>query len=492
MKAINIILPNQLFEESILLQNGNNSYIIEEFLFFKQYKFHKQKLYFHRCSMLNYANYVTQKGVKLCYINANENRSDIRIFIRELDKNKIDTINIFDPDDSWIEKRIKEECNKSNIKLHVHENPSFITNKNELEPFFRADKKKFFQTTFYKAQRIKLNLLLDDQNQPKGGKWTFDDQNRLKYPKNKSTPKIDYPVSTLNHNEAISYIGENFSDNPGVLNEEPLYPTDFKTAKHWFHNFLTTRFIEFGPYEDAVLKKESIINHSLLSPLVNSGLLTPTYIVSEIIKHTTNNNIPINSVEGLLRQIIGWREFIRGVYFAKGNEERTKNFWGFKRKIPASFYNGTTGIEPLDDTIIKINKTGYANHIERLMIVGNFMLLCEFDPDEVYKWFMELFIDAYDWVMVPNVYGMSQFADGGMMSTKPYISSSNYIIKMSDYKKGNWSITWDALFWNFMDKQRNFFLKNPRMRMLISSFDKMEPLKKENHLKTADEFLNKL
>ena len=176
----------------------------------------------------------------------------------------------------------------------------------------------------------------------------------------------------------------------------------------------------------------------------------------------------------------------------KGSEERTKNFWGFNRKIPSSFYSGTTGIEPLDDTIHKINKSGYANHIERLMIVGNFMLLCEFDPDEVYRWFMELFIDSYDWVMVPNVYGMSQFADGGLMSTKPYISGSNYIIKMSDYKKGEWCTIWDALFWNFMDKQRAFFLKNPRMRMLISSFDKMDATKRETHLITADNFLNSL
>jgi len=225
---------------------------------------------------------------------------------------------------------------------------------------------------------------------------------------------------------------------------------------------------------------------------MNSGLISPKFIVAKTIEFYHSENIRLNSCEGFIRQIIGWREFIRGVYICKGVEERTKNFWGFKRKIPASFYNGTTGIDPVDDTIKKINHTAYANHIERLMIVGNFMLLCEFDPDEVYRWFMELFIDSYDWVMVPNVYGMSQFADGGLMSTKPYISSSNYILKMSNYKKGDWCKVWDALFWNFMDNQREFFLKNPRMRMLISSFDKMEITKKENHLITADNYLKNL
>ena len=200
----------------------------------------------------------------------------------------------------------------------------------------------------------------------------------------------------------------------------------------------------------------------------------------------------MNSCEGFIRQIIGWREFIRGVYIAVGSKERVKNFWKFKRKIPSSFYSGDTGIEPIDDTIKKINESAYANHIERLMIIGNFMLLCEFDPDEVYRWFMEMFIDSYDWVMVPNVYGMSQFSDAGMMSTKPYISSSNYILKMSNYKKGDWCKIWDSLFWNFMDKQRGVFVKNPRMRMLISSFDKMEETKKITLLETADNYLKSL
>jgi len=225
---------------------------------------------------------------------------------------------------------------------------------------------------------------------------------------------------------------------------------------------------------------------------LNCGLLLPLECAMAAENAYHQKKVPLNAAEGFIRQIIGWREFIRGVYVCKGTEERTKNYWNFKRKIPKSFYNGTTGIDPIDDTIKKVNKSGYANHIERLMILGNFMVLCEFNPDDVYKWFMELFIDSYDWVMVPNVYGMSQFADGGLMSTKPYISSSNYIIKMSDYKKGSWSDIWDGLFWSFMDKQREFFKKNPRMRMLISSYDKMDSLKKEKLLLDADSFIKNL
>ena len=193
-----------------------------------------------------------------------------------------------------------------------------------------------------------------------------------------------------------------------------------------------------------------------------------------------------------MRQLIGWREFIRGVYEAKGREERTRNFWGFTRPMPPAFYKATTGIPPVDNTIKRVMQTGYCHHIERLMILGNFMLLCEIDPDEVYRWFMELFIDAYDWVIVPNVYGMSQFADGGLMSTKPYISSSNYILKMSHYPKGDWQSIWDGLFWRFMHLHRDFFLKNPRLSMLIRTFDKMEPAKQQQHLHIAEDYLCQL
>jgi deoxyribodipyrimidine photolyase-related protein len=314
----------------------------------------------------------------------------------------------------------------------------------------------------------------------------------MRFPKDKEPPKISYSEENIIYKEAKAYVEKEFENNVGEIHDHIVYPFDFKSAKKWFNDFLKNRFYDFGPYEDAVVKDERVLNHSLLSPLINSGLLNPKFIINESIRFYKKHNIPLNSCEGFIRQIIGWREFIRGVYEIKGSYERTHNFWNFSRKIPKSFYNGTTGIEPVDDSIKKVIKSAYSHHIERLMVIGNFMLLCEFDPDEVYRWFMELYIDAYDWVMVPNVYGMSQFADGGLMSTKPYISGSSYILKMSDYKKGEWCEVWDGLFWNFMNKQRDFFIKNPRMRMLISSFDKMDESKRNIHLKNAESFLKKL
>ncbi len=218
----------------------------------------------------------------------------------------------------------------------------------------------------------------------------------------------------------------------------------------------------------------------------------PMEVVDQAIHYANEHEIPINSLEGFVRQIIGWREFIRGMYEAKGSDSRTANYWNHTRKMPASFYDGTTGIEPVDDTIKKVLRDGYSHHIERLMIIGNFMLLCEIDPKEVYRWFMELYIDAYDWVMVPNVYGMSQFADGGFFATKPYISGSNYVLKMSNYSKGPWQKTWDGLFWRFMDIHRDFFLKNPRLGMLVRTFDKMSDDKRMAHYDNAQKFLDRL
>ena len=490
MKEISIILPNQLHENNQFLKKEFPIYLIEEYLFFKQFNFHKQKLMFHRSSMKHYENYLIKIGYNVRYIESKDKSSEIKNFIRNLSK-EIKTIHTIDPDDYLIEKRLKKECQKRSIKIIFYDNPSFINTKEDLKTFFKNEKVKFFQTSFYKNQRKNLNILIDN-NDPAGGKWTYDNENREKYPKNKKTPIILYPKTDEIHTEAVRYVTNHFNNNLGSINSRIVYPNNFKSAKKWFHEFLKIRFKEFGPYEDAILKDESILNHSLLSPLINVGLLSPKYIINETINFYKINKIPINSCEGFIRQIIGWREFIRGIYTVKGSYERTKNYWGFKRKIPSSFYNGKTGIDPVDDSINKVINSAYTHHIERLMILGNFMLLCEFDPDEVYKWFMELFIDSYDWVMVPNVYGMSQFADGGLMSTKPYISGSSYILKMSDYKKGDWCVIWDSLFWNFIKNQKEFFIRNPRMRMLVNSYDKMDTNKKNNLNITAKSFLNNL
>jgi deoxyribodipyrimidine photolyase-related protein len=492
MKTIKLIFPHQLFEFNPVFSIEGSIYLVEEHLFFNQYNFHKQKIAFHRASMKYYERFLLKRGSSVTYIEAHEPEADIRILIHTLKDLGFESVLIVDPVDNWLLSRITNTCQKFKIELKILDSPMFLNNTQDLAHFFNPSKKKFFQTEFYKQERIKRKILIDDSGGPSGGQWTFDDENRKKFPKGKAVVKTEFPESDPYLLEAKAYTELYFANNIGNLSETVNYPIGFKASEEWLDQFLEKRFAEFGDYEDAIIHKELLLNHSLLTPMLNIGLLTPQQIINKTLDYSNKKKIPLNSLEGFIRQIIGWREFMRGVYVTKGSEERVRNFWGFSRKIPKSFYDGTTGIFPVDETIKKVLETGYCHHIERLMVLGNFMLLCEFDPDEVYRWFMELFIDAYDWVMVPNVYGMSQFADGGLMSTKPYVSGSNYLMKMSDYPKGQWQEIWDALFWRFLDIHRVFFLKNPRLGMLVKTFDKWDEGKKKSVHQLAENYIGSL
>jgi deoxyribodipyrimidine photolyase-related protein len=466
------------------------AYLVEENLFFKQYNFHQQKILLHRASMKAYEEKLKKDKLPVTYIDAQQKYSDIRKLIPFLKKEGVTEIHYVDTIDNWLEKRIKTVAQKNNIHLVKFSSPNFLNQLPDVEEFF--DKRKtYFQTDFYIWQRKERQLLIEGNNQPIGGKWTFDTDNRLKFPKNEKAPVIHFPTEDKFIKEAHSYVTTFFKNNYGKANHF-IYPVNHTTAEKWLDDFLATRFSKFGIYEDAMVKDENFLYHSVLTPMLNIGILNPQQIVDKTLEAAIQHDIPLNSLEGFIRQIIGWREFIRIVYEREGTKQRTKNYWGFTRKIPAQFWTGNTGIHPVDIVIKKTLATGYSHHIERLMVMGNFMLLCEFDPDEVYRWFMEMYVDSYDWVMVPNVYGMTQFADGGLMTTKPYISSSNYLLKMGDWEKGAWQEIWDGLFWRFMHVHRDFFSKNPRLGMLLKTFDKMSEEKKSNHLQKANNYLKSL
>lgn len=491
MDKIFILFPHQLFKEIELLKSFDKIYLIEEALYFTQYKFHKQKMVLHRASMKYYEDYLKKNNIKVTYIQATDQLSDVKELLIQLHPNSIHSVHFYDVCDNWLNKKIRKTCLAMQLNFNQHTSPLFINSETDLNDYF-GGKSKFFQTDFYIQQRKKLGVLIDAQQKPIGGKWSFDAENRLKFPKDKTAPAINFPNINLYYKEAIDYVNAHFAHHYGEINLKIVYPTTHQESEAWLNDFLRTRWADFGQYEDAIVADELVLNHSVLSPMLNIGLLTPLQVIETSLQYAENHSIPFNSVEGFIRQIIGWREFIRGIYVVKGSEERRCNYWQFHKKIPASFYNGTTGIEPVDSVIKKVLKTGYCHHIERLMILGNFMLLNEYHPDEVYQWFMELFIDAYDWVMVPNVYGMSQFADGGLMATKPYISGSSYVLKMSHYKKGAWCDTWDALFWEFMNKQRAFFSSNPRLGMLLKTYDKMSEEKKNNYVYQVALFQQKI
>lgn len=468
--------------------------------------------------MKAYAKTLAQAGKKVHYVASDKSQrithdlsSDCRKLIASLD---VKELHIIDVVDDWLRQRINQACADNQIELHTIPTPLFLQPYATYQDFFeqkKAQGKLIFHHEFYTGARKRESILLDENNKPVGGKWSFDADNRKKYPRKQTPPSVTFPEDTEEYAEAVTYVNTHFADHYGSVENDSAqtelfaekdnvfrYPTTHKQAVEWLDEFLAVRFAEFGIYEDAMVDTESILHHSVLTPMLNIGLLTPRQVIDATLAYSETHNVPINSLEGFIRQIIGWREFMYGLYESVGRQQRTTNYWGFTRKIPKSFYTGDTGIVPVDTTIKKVLKTGYCHHIERLMILGNFMLLCEFDPDEVYQWFMELFIDAYDWVMVPNIYGMSQFADGGLMATKPYISGSNYISKMSNYtvkSKGeptDWAANWDGLFWRFMKVHRAFFEKNPRIGMLLNMWDKMDAKKQQTHLQRAETFLLKL
>lgn len=483
-----LFYPHQIFDESSLLKKDRQIFIIEDPLFFTQYKFHKKKLILHRASMKAFEERLEKSGFNCTYIEVSNlsSSSDITNILKE---NQISKIYMHDPVDDWL-KRVIVALEDNNISVHFEPSLNFINHEDECNEFFDKQDSYFF-TSFYVWLRKKENILLDNNKKPIGGKWTFDGENRKKLPKGHVPPALPSIKKTKYLDEAIKYVENKFPNNPGISENfsYPLTPTEAKSA---FLNFLEYRFHYFGDYEDAISNEYSIIYHSVLTPALNIGLISPRTILELAIEYGFKNNVPLNSLEGFIRQVLGWREYMRMIYIREGRKQRCSNFLSCKREIPSSFWTAETGIEPIDHVISSINNTAYCHHIERLMILGNFMLLCDFSPHEVYEWFMALFIDSYDWVMVPNVYGMSQYSDGGLITTKPYVSSSNYVLKMSNFKKDNWCDIWDGLYWRFINKHKDFMLKNPRMSLMPKQLEKMDKVRKTSLLKNAEAYLSNL
>jgi deoxyribodipyrimidine photolyase-related protein len=472
-----LIFPHQLFEKHPGLKKGRRVVLVEDPRFFSDYRFHQKKLIFLRSALKHFESLLRKRGYQTDYV--------VGEFEGALKKCAPSALYFVELDDRQLEQRMKPLAKRLKCPVTILPSPGFLASRDDFSAVFQ-DKTHFHFETFYIHQRKRWDLLLDGKGKPLGGKWSMDSENRKKMPRSVKAPEpIPFRKSST-VKEAIAYVEKAYPGHPG--NGDGFnYPVTHADAKKALADFLKRRLCLFGDYEDAIVAKGEVLFHSCLSPLLNVGLLTPQQVVEETLKYHQAHPVPLNSLEGFLRQVVGWREFIRGVYHAVGEKERRGNFFGHKRKLPRQFYEGTTGIVPIDETIKKLHKSAYLHHIERLMVIGNFFLLCEIDPDEVYRWFMELFIDAYDWVMVPNVYGMSQYADGGMMTSKPYFSGSNYILKMSDYPKGAWCEVWDALFWRFMIKHLPFFEKQPRLSVLCAMARKKKGDRRL--LKIADSFL---
>ena len=483
-----LILGNQLFNPKYLKKYSEYTfYMSEDYDLCTCQKHHKLKILLYLSSMRSFKDELKTKGFKLIY---NDFTKDFKkSYEKKLEKiikeKKVKEVAFFEIEDLFFEKRLELFLKKQKIIFNSIKSPMFLTSREEFRDYLSKTKKPFM-ANFYKINRSKLNILMNKDGTPKGGKWSFDEDNRKKLPSTVQIPK-QLKLKNTSHTENLKkFIEITFKNHPGFTNNF-WFPTTREQCHKILDDFLKNKINLFGDYEDAVSKKSNILFHSALSPNINIGLITPMEILEKIKK--IDSKVRLNSLEGYVRQIIGWREFMRGIYQNFNEQMENKNFFNHKKKMKISWYNGTTGLEPLDHSIKNALNYGWTHHIERLMILANIMNLCQINPKEVYKWFMEMFVDSSDWVMAPNVYGMGLFSDGGIFATKPYICGSSYFLKMMDFKKGEWCSTMDGLYWNFIDKNRKFFLKNPRLSMMVKIFDKMKSERKILILKAAQKFI---
>lgn len=477
MKTAALIFPHQLHAHSPLFNRTVNTYyIVEEYLFFRQYRFHKIKLAWHRATMYFYAEYLKSKKFRVVYISSSDNTSDIRNLLAYLHEGGYRRIISINPTDDWLEKRIRHACLKHKLSLEFLKSPLFLTSEDQLVEYETDLKGKniFHQHTFYVYFRKKFGFFLNSDGRSLHGKWSFDAENRKKLPAGIKPPVMP-AYSNAFWKKAKNEIEKEFKSNPGILSDHSPFPLTFDDARQQSEFFINYSLSGFGPYQDAIDFRSPFLFHSNLSCVLNNGMLDVRELLNAIIEHAAHVSLPdYSSLEGFVRQIIGWREYIRWIYWRIGTQQRHSNIWKFEKGRGEIFFEFATKAEPFRLVLEKIQKYAYAHHIERLMLLGNGMLLFRIHPHEVYEFFMTQFIDAYDWVMVPNVYGMSQFADGGMMSTKPYICSSNYVHKMSSLKKDTWCEILDAFYWLFIHDYKNYFRKNPRMSVMVSQLEKKD------------------
>jgi deoxyribodipyrimidine photolyase-related protein len=487
VNTLTLILGNQLFPEwlekgPLALAANTEILMVEDLGIAKQYRYHRKRLLHTFVSMRTFRDQLLRQGHRVRYFELPESES--RAFwdrVRDALREKSGIRVARNPDRSFM-RALQDFCLEHKVPLEILPCPSFLSQDRHFDSHLDKNGKPFMKR-FYEQERKRLNILVDSDQQPVGGQWSFDSENRKKLPKHYREPPIPEVAPSPHEARIRSLIEKYFPDHPGETGALYL-PYDHEGARTWLSEFLKVRLEDFGPYEDALDGRRDFLHHSLLSPLLNLGILSPRTVVEQTLDSARKSGTPLASVEGFLRQIIGWREFVRGVDQKFGAVQESSNFWNHHRKLGASWYRGDTGIPPLDDAIKKVLRLGYNHHIERLMVISNLMLLSEIHPQEAHRWFMEMYVDSYEWVMGPNVYGMGLMSDGGIFATKPYISGSNYILKMSDYTKGTWCEEWDGLYWSFIDRHRGFFSKNPRLSMMVKLLEKM-PASKIDTLRSA-------
>ncbi|MFQ3676486.1 MAG: cryptochrome/photolyase family protein [Fimbriimonadaceae bacterium] len=511
-----LVLGDNLFPHHSSIPDDARILMVEDWGLCRRVRHHKLKIVFFLAAMRHHARALQRSGRPVSYFRL-EQSFDTSFHDRLrgwLIENRIVELSVYEPNDRYMLGWLHRAADSAGCRLRVLPSPAFLTDKEAWRGYTSRYRRRFL-AEFYAWQRRRLGVLCEEDGSPVGGKWSFDTENRKPWPSGRRAPEwpriegCGLPIEGLVSRpddadpvvvEVEELVERYFSDHPGAAGPLP-FPATRSGALQWLERFVTERLSDFGPYEDAIARSHPLLHHSLLTPYLNCGLVTPTEVLARVL--IEKDRIPLPSLEGFVRQLIGWREFVRGIdrdygerYAACFDEEGEwrvfPNRLGATRRLGPEWWSGTTGLPPLDGTIRRVLATGWAHHIERLMVVGSAMLMCEVEPGEAYRWFMEMFVDSADWVMAPNVLGMSQFADGGYFATKPYLSASASLRKMTDDPKGPWCEVWDGLYWRFVDRHREVLAANPRLSVMVGGVDRLKPDRRAKIFEAAERFIERV
>ncbi len=490
MKSVLILYPHQLFPVD-QLPEVDTVVLIEEPLLFGvdrelPQRLHKQKIILLRASMRRYAEEVLwPAGYKVEY-------SELDVFMQPTDvlekARGFDHSIMFDPVQETIMLRLLQARREMGDKAPAIEflpSPNFYLKEHEVRQYF-AERHKHAFADFYQWQRERFNILITDDYKPVGGDWMI-----AAAAANTEVPAAGMRVFGDNKwvQEATDYVNKHFPDNPG--SDSCVWPTSHAEAAEWLDDFVHNRLDNFATFNERIDSQIAWLYHSALSVSLNIGLLSPQQVVTAALHRHAQKPVPIDSLECFIRQVLGWREFIRGIALVGGQALKEANPLKANRKLTAVWYTGNTGLPPFDDMVHKVLAKGYATHTERLLIAGTLMTICDIDPSDIHQWFAELFVDAHEWALVPNVYALTQFADNSTLEGGPYICTSKTLLDKSNYERGEWCNVWDGLYWRFIENHKAVLKKQPKMRAIVHRLDSLDADRRRIIRYRAEDFLTK-
>ncbi|ASK88584.1 cryptochrome/photolyase family protein [Sphingorhabdus sp. SMR4y] len=464
---------------------------------------HKAKIAYIFSAMRHHAKALEERGWAVEYVSLSDpgnSGSFSGEIARALERHSIKNIRITEAGEWRVMAMIENWEDQFGLPVSICPDQRFIATHQDFTAW-AEDKKQLRMEFFYREMRRKTGLLLDQDGTPEGGKWNYDSANRKPAKRDLSIPQpIRFRPDAITA-DVLALVAEKFADHPGSLDHFHFAVTH-EEAMRQKRKFLDQALPRFGDYQDALLSGEPFLWHSVLSPYINSGLLDPLELCQDVERRYHDGDVPLNAAEGFIRQIIGWREYMRGIYWREGPDYVDRNFLAAERPLPEFFYSGDTDMHCMAEAIGQTLDLAYAHHIQRLMITGNFALIAGLQPQAVHRWYLEVYADAYEWVELPNTLGMSQFADGGTIASKPYASSGNYINKMSDYcqhcrydvkqRSGENACPFNSLYWDFLVRNRDQLGNNHRLAMPYRTWEGMDSHTRDDIRTRAENFLDQL